>query len=107
MAEFVGVQWLNLNFLSKALRPVLAQGESIEVELVKPGKEDGQAVGYLEDGSMVVVGNARDRIGSRVEAEITSVLFSRRQNGLRARIGQYAVALPGGLRNLCLLPAGR
>lgn len=64
MAELVGVQWLNLNSLSKALRPVLAQGESIEVELVKPGKEGGQAVGYLEDGSMVVVGNARDRIGS-------------------------------------------
>ena len=41
MAEFVGVQWLNLNSLSKALRPVLEQGESIEVELVKPGKEDG------------------------------------------------------------------
>ena len=64
MAEFVVVQLLNLNSLSKALRPVLAQDESIEVELVKPGKEDGQAVGYLEDGSMVVVGNARDRIGS-------------------------------------------
>jgi uncharacterized protein YacL len=76
MAEFAGVQWLNLNSLSKALRPVLALGESIEVELVKPGKEDGQAVGYLEDGSMVVVGNARDRIGSRVQAEITSVLPS-------------------------------
>lgn len=76
MAEFAGVQWLNLNTLSKALRPVLALGESIEVELVKPGKEDGQAVGYLEDGSMVVVGNARDRIGARVQAEITSVLPS-------------------------------
>lgn len=76
MAEFAGVQWLNLNSLSKALRPVLALGESIDVELVKPGKEDGQAVGYLEDGSMVVVGNARDRIGSRVQAEITSVLPS-------------------------------
>ncbi len=76
MAEFAGVQWLNLNTLSKALRPVLAMGELIEVELVKPGKEEGQAVGYLEDGSMVVVGGARDRIGARVQAEITSVLPS-------------------------------
>ncbi len=76
MAEFAGVAWLNLTTLSKALRPVLALGESIEVELVKPGKEEGQAVGYLEDGSMVVVGNARDRIGARVQAEITSVLPS-------------------------------
>lgn len=41
MAELVGVQWLNLKSLSKALRLVLAQGDFIEVELVKPGKEDG------------------------------------------------------------------
>jgi len=76
MAEFAGVQWLNLTSLAKALRPVLALGEVLEVELMKPGKEEGQAVGYLDDGSMVVVGNARDRIGTRVQAEITSVLPS-------------------------------
>jgi len=76
MAEFSGVPWLNLNTLARALRPDLVLGETIEVELVKPGKEEGQALGYLEDGSMVVVGNARNRIGSRVQAEITSVLPS-------------------------------
>jgi uncharacterized protein YacL len=74
MAEFHGVQWLNLNSLAKALRPELMLGERLEVDLVKPGKEEGQAVGYIEDGSMVVVNNARAFIGRRVQAEIMSVL---------------------------------
>jgi uncharacterized protein YacL len=74
MAEFHGVQWLNIHALSRALRPELVLGESLEVELMKPGKEEGQAVGYLEDGSMVVVTAGRERIGQRVHAEITSVL---------------------------------
>ena len=55
MAEFQGVPWLNLNKLSKSLQPELMIGESLEIELVKPGKEEGQAIGYLADGSMVVV----------------------------------------------------
>ena len=74
MAEFHGVPWLNLNQLAKSLRPELMIGERLEVDLVKPGKEDGQAVGYIEDGSMVVVNNARMHIGRRVQAEIISVL---------------------------------
>jgi uncharacterized protein YacL len=74
MAEFHGVQWLNLNALAKSLRPELMLGERLEVELVKAGKEEGQAVGYLEDGSMVVVNGARPLIGRQVQAEIISVL---------------------------------
>jgi uncharacterized protein YacL len=74
MAEFHGVPWLNLNSLAKSLRPELMLGERLEVDLVKPGKEDGQAVGYIEDGSMVVVNGARPHIGRRVHAEIISVL---------------------------------
>jgi uncharacterized protein YacL len=76
MAEFHGVSWLNLNALGKALRPELILGEALEIELLKPGKEEGQAVGFLEDGSMVVVSNARALIGRRVTAEISSVLPS-------------------------------
>ena len=49
-------------------------GERLEVELVKAGKEEGQAVGFIEDGSMVVVNGARAHIGRRVQAEIISVL---------------------------------
>ena len=74
MAEFHGVQWLNLNSLAKSLRPELMLGERLDVDLVKPGKEEGQAVGYIEDGSMVVVNGARPFIGRRVQAEIVSVL---------------------------------
>lgn len=74
MAEFHGVAWLNLNQLAKALRPELMLGESVDVELVKPGKDEGQAVGYLEDGSMVVVAAGRSMVGQRVTAEVVSVL---------------------------------
>jgi uncharacterized protein YacL len=74
MAEFHGVAWLNLNTLAKSLRPELMIGERLDVDLVKPGKEDGQAVGFIEDGSMVVVNGARPYIGRRVQAEIVSVL---------------------------------
>lgn len=76
MAEFHGVPWLNLNHLAKALRQELLVGDTIEVDLVKPGKEEGQAVGFMEDGSMVVVNTARAHLGRRVTAEITSVLPS-------------------------------
>lgn len=74
LAEFHGVPWLNLNVLAKSLRPELMLGERLEVDLVKPGKEDGQAVGYIEDGSMVVVNGGKAHIGRRVQAEVVSVL---------------------------------
>jgi uncharacterized protein YacL len=74
MAEFHGVSWLNLNALAKSLRPELMLGERLEVDLVKPGKEEGQAVGFIEDGSMVVVSGGRPHIGQHVQAEIISVL---------------------------------
>ncbi len=76
MAEFHGVLWLNLNVLARALRQELLMGDSVEVELLKAGKEEGQAIGYLEDGSMVVVSQARGLIGRRVHAEVSSVLPS-------------------------------
>jgi uncharacterized protein YacL len=76
MAEFHGVQWLNLNHLAQALRQELMIGDTIEIDLVKPGKEEGQAVGFMEDGSMVVVGAGRSHLGRRVSVEITSVLPS-------------------------------
>ena len=90
MAEFHGVQWLNLSQLAKALRTELIVGETVEVELVRPGKEEGQAVGYLSDGSMVVVNQARQYLGQRVQVEIISVLpsaggkmiFGRLPNGM-------------------------
>ncbi len=76
LAEFHGVRWLNLNSLAKALNPDTSVGEQVRVELVKPGKERGQALGFLPDGAMVVINDAQDRIGEIVDAEVTSVLPS-------------------------------
>lgn len=76
VAEFHNVQWLNLNALSKSLQPELMLGEPIEVELVKPGKDETQGVGFLADGSMVVVNGGRPHLGKRVRAEIISVMPS-------------------------------
>jgi uncharacterized protein YacL len=76
MAEFHGVAWLNLNNLARSLRQEFMVGDTIEIDLVKLGKEEGQAVGFLDDGSMVVVNAARAYVGRRITAEITSVLPS-------------------------------
>ena len=76
MAKFQGISWLNLHALENAVRPELAIGESIALDLVRNGKEEGQALGYLNDGSMVVVNNARAFVGKRVTAEIIGVLPS-------------------------------
>jgi uncharacterized protein YacL len=87
MAEFQGVAWLNLNKLSKSLQPELMIGERLEVELVKPGKEDGQAIGYLADGSMVVVTGGRPHIGQHVGVEIISLLPTGAGKMIFARMG--------------------
>jgi uncharacterized protein YacL len=76
LAQFHGLVWLNLNDLSKALQPELISGDRLEVDLIKSGREEGQAVGYLGDGSMVVVQNAEQYIGSKVRADISSVVPS-------------------------------
>ena len=74
MAKFQGVPWLNVHALEEAVRPELVIGESIALELTKPGKDEGQAVGHLPDGTLVVVNNARAFVGKRVTAEIIGVL---------------------------------
>lgn len=76
MAEFHSVEWLNINALAKALNADLIVGETLEVDLVKPGKEPGQAVGFLRDGSMVVVNEGDDLIGENVTVEVQSILPS-------------------------------
>jgi uncharacterized protein YacL len=90
MAEFQGVPWLNLNALAKSLRPEVMLGEHVEVDLMKAGKEEDQAVGFLEDGSMVVVNAARKLIGQRVQAEVVSVLPTAGGKMIFARLAQAA-----------------
>lgn len=74
VAGLAGVTVLNLHSLALALRPPVAAGDDVDVLLLKPGKEPGQAVGYLDDGTMVVVERARDAIGREVRVRVTSVL---------------------------------
>ncbi len=76
LAGFHGVVCLHPGDLARALQPSYLVGEVIEVDLVKPGKEEGQAVAYLPDGSMVVVNDAKAAIGGRASVEIISVMPS-------------------------------
>src|SRR5438309_8869695 len=73
-AALAGVRVLNLHALSLALRPPVVTGEDITVQLIKAGREPGQAVGYLDDGTMVVVEGARRLFGRDIEVRITSVV---------------------------------
>jgi uncharacterized protein YacL len=65
---------LNVNELAEALRPVLLPGDTLHISITKEGKESGQGVGYLEDGTMVVVQEGADSIGAEIGVEVTSVL---------------------------------
>jgi len=74
VAQLRGVEVLNLNELTNALKPVVLPGEVMSVFIIKEGKEFNQGVAYLDDGTMVVVDNARSRIGRNLEIVVTSVL---------------------------------
>lgn len=76
LAEFNGLEWLNINALAKYLHAEVAVGDIFTLTLVKSGKEAHQAVGFLGDGSMVVVDNAREKLGQSVNVEVTTVLPS-------------------------------
>jgi uncharacterized protein YacL len=76
MAEFQEIDWLNITSLSKAINQEIALGSEASVELVRAGKDPGQAIGYLPDGSMLVVNNGRSMIGKEVVVEINSVVPS-------------------------------
>lgn len=73
VAELQGVQVLNLNELAQALKPVVLPGEEMQITIVKEGKEPTQGVGYLEDGTMVVVGDGAEFIGETCRVNISSV----------------------------------
>ena len=74
VAELQGVKVLNINDLSNAVKPVALPGESMRVFVLKEGKEPGQGVAYLDDGTMIVVENGRRFINKNVDVAVTSVL---------------------------------
>ena len=74
VAELQGVEVLNMNQLSTSLRPAMLPGEQMNVKILKEGKEHGQGIGYLDDGTMVVVDDAKKLLGKSVDVVVTSVL---------------------------------
>lgn len=74
VAEFQGVPVLNINELANAVKPVVLPGEEMRIQIIKDGKESGQGVAYLDDGTMIVVEGGRKHIGEIKDVVVTSVL---------------------------------
>jgi len=74
VAQLQGVEVLNINELANSLKPIVLPGEGMRVFVLKEGKEYNQGVAYLDDGTMVVVDNARKAIGKTIDVSVTSVL---------------------------------
>jgi len=74
VARVEGAETLNLNELAEAVRPAFLPGDGLHIAILKEGKEAGQGVGYLEDGTMVVVQDGRPSVGMDIDVEVTSVL---------------------------------
>lgn len=73
VAELQGVKVLNINSLANALKPVVLPGEEMEIQVVKEGKDENQGIGYLDDGTMVVIESGGKLMGKKVKVNVTSV----------------------------------
>ncbi len=74
VAELQGVKVLNLNNLASALKPVVLPGEELTITVIKEGKDENQGIGYLEDGTMVVIENGGHLLGKEVKVIVTSII---------------------------------
>jgi len=74
IAELQGIRVLNINELANAMKPVVLPGEQMTVKIVREGKEIGQGVAYLDDGTMIIVDNAQKLVNMNVKVTVTSVL---------------------------------
>lgn len=95
-AELQGLTVLNMHALTEMVRPPVLPGERVSVQLIKEGRDAGQGVGYLDDGTMVVVQQASDALGTEIEVEVTSVLQTSTGRMLFARRGGGATGAAGG-----------
>lgn len=86
IAALQGVKVLNVNELANAVKSMIFAGEVMEIRLLKEGKEPNQAVGYMDDGTMIVVTDAKRFIGQKVKAEVTSVLQTQAGKMIFAKI---------------------
>jgi uncharacterized protein YacL len=99
IAQLRGVDVININDMANALKPVVLPGETIRVKIIKPGEEAGQGVGYLEDGTMIVAENSRDKINEEVTLSVTSVL--------QTSAGRMIFGRPEGMLSALPLRRGR
>ncbi len=74
LAQIEGVKYININIVANVLKPVFLPGEEISIKLIKHGENPGQAVGFLDDGSMIVVENAASLIGKIVNVTVSSII---------------------------------
>ncbi len=89
VAGVTGVKVLNINELANAVKPVVLPGEEMTVQVVREGKEPGQGVGYLDDGTMIVVDNARRHVGETIDVVVTTVLQTSAGRMIFTRIKAY------------------
>ena len=95
VAQLRGVSVLNINELANALKPVVLPGEIMRVFVLKEGKEYNQGVAYLDDGTMVVVDNARRMIGKNIDVSVTSVLQTTAGKMIFGRFNEDGRPAPG------------
>ena len=104
VAQLQGVEVLNINELANSLKPIVLPGEIMKVFILKEGKEYNQGVAYLDDGTMVVVDNARKMIGKNIEIAVTSVLQT---TAGKMIFGKYDERGVGASRTMGPLPIER
>jgi uncharacterized protein YacL len=90
VAELQGIEVLNINELANSLKPVVLPGEEMNVKILKEGKEMGQGVAYLDDGTMIVVDNGKRQMGRTVDVIVTSVLQTPAGRMIFARLKEEA-----------------
>ena len=94
VAQLQGVEVLNINELANSLKPIVLPGEIMKVFILKEGKEYNQGVAYLDDGTMVVVDNARKMIGKTVDISVTSVLQTTAGKMIFGKFDERSLTMP-------------
>ena len=92
VAQIQGVEVLNVNELANALKPAVLPGEPLSIKVIREGREYDQGVGYLDDGTMIVVEGGRRLMGQQVEVEVTSILQSPSGKMIFTRVAGHGVS---------------
>ena len=92
VAQIQGVEVLNVNELANALKPAVLPGEPLSIKVIREGREYDQGVGYLDDGTMIVVEGGRRLMGQQVQVEVTSILQSPSGKMIFTRVAEHGVS---------------